>query len=124
VTPIGGAGEFQAPPKPTSDATEKTEVSDLAAVAWTDADIARFINRRARLLRWGWPESEAEALADRLVRRDRDLDARVSCADCKHYRPGRCSNHRRAGLSAPDVSRDLASLLQRCPGFDTRETMT
>ena len=97
---------------------------DLSAVAWTDEDIARFLARRARLLRWGWPESEAEALADRLVRRDRDLDARVSCADCKHYRPGRCGNHRRAGLSTPDVGRDLAGMLQRCPGFDTRETMT
>ena len=97
---------------------------DLSAVAWTDEDIARFLARRARLLRWGWPESEAEALADRLARRDRDLDARVSCADCKHYRPGRCGNHRRAGLSTPDVGRDLAGMLQRCRGFVTRETMT
>jgi hypothetical protein len=58
-----------------------------------------------------------EALADRLVRRDRDLDARVSCADCKHYRPGRCGNHIAAGLRSPEVGRDLAALLQRCDGF-------
>ncbi len=89
----------------------------LAAVAWTDANIERFLTRRARLLRWGWPEPEAEALSDRLVRRDREPDARVSCADCKHYRPGRCGNHRRAGLSTPDVGRDLGGMLQRCPGF-------
>ena len=88
-------------------------------MAWTEGDIDRFLARRARLLLWGWPEPEAEALADRLVRRDRELDARVSCADCKHYRPGRCNNHRRAGLSTPDVGRDLASMLQRCPGFET-----
>ena len=97
---------------------------DLSAVAWTEGDIDRFLSRRARLLRWGWPEPEAEALADRLVRRDRDLDARVSCADCRHYRPDRCSNHRRAGLSTPDVGRVLAGLLQRCPGFKTQETLT
>lgn len=97
---------------------------DLSAVAWTDGDIARFLARRARLLRWGWSEPEAEKLADRLVRRDRDLDARVSCADCKHYRPGRCGNHRRAGLSTPDVGHDLAGMLQRCPGFKTQETLT
>ena len=97
---------------------------DLSAVAWTESDIDRFLARRARLLRWGWPEPEAEALADRLVRRDRELDARMSCTDCQHYRPARCGNHRRAGLSTPDVGRDLAAMLQRCPGFDTRETMT
>ena len=97
---------------------------NLSAVTWTDGDIDRFLTLRARLLRWGWPEPEAEALADRLVRRDRELDARMSCADCQHYRPGRCSNHRRAGLSTPDVGRDLAGMLQRCPGFNTRETMT
>lgn len=97
----------------------KPSAPDLSAVAWTDEDIARFLARRARLLRWGWPEPEAEALADRLVRRDRELDARVSCADCRHYRPGRCGNHRRAGLSTPDMGRDLAGLLQRCPGFQT-----
>ena len=91
---------------------------DLSAVAWTDGDIARFLDRRARLLRWGWPEGEAEALAERLVRRDRErTDDRVSCADCGHYRLGRCGNHRRAGLGLPDVGRDLATLLQRCPGF-------
>lgn len=90
---------------------------DLSAVAWTDEDIARFLARRARLLRWGLSEAEAEKLADRLVRRDREQDERVNCTDCQHYRPGRCGNHRRAGLQGPDVGRDLATLLQRCPAF-------
>ncbi|HOX67493.1 MAG TPA: hypothetical protein PKV56_06470 [Burkholderiaceae bacterium] len=91
---------------------------DSTAIGWTDAEVARFLDRRARLMRWGWPELEAEALADRLLRRDQDHDDRVSCADCKHYRPGRCGNHRRAGLNVADIGRDLATLLQRCPGFD------
>ena len=69
------------------------------------------------MLRWGWTEPEAEAGAERLVKRDREPDDRVSCVDCRHYRPHRCGNHRQAGLHAPDVSRDLAGLLQRCPGF-------
>jgi hypothetical protein len=90
---------------------------DLSAVAWTDGDIAAFLARRARLMRWGWSEADAERLAERLVIRDREADARVSCADCKHYRPGRCANCAGAGLSAPDVGRNLATLLQRCPGF-------
>lgn len=91
----------------------------LAAVAWTDADMARYLARHARLLRWGWAESEAEALAERLVIRDRERDARVSCADCAHYRPGRCGNHQRAGLQAAEVGRDWVALLQRCRGFQT-----
>jgi hypothetical protein len=90
---------------------------DLSAVAWTDGDIAAFLVRRARLMRWGWSEADAERLAERLVIRDRETDARVSCADCKHYRPGRCGNHAGAVLSACEVGRELAGLLQRCPGF-------
>jgi hypothetical protein len=93
--------------------------TSFAAVAWTDADIALFLDRRARLLRWGWAEPDAETLAERLLTRDREHDDRVSCADCAHYRPGRCGNHRRAGLHLPDVGRDLAATLQRCPGFQS-----
>jgi TubC N-terminal docking domain len=94
-----------------------TEGRALPAIGWTDADITRFLARRARLMRWGWSESVAEQLADRLVRRDREPDDRVCCADCGHYRPSRCGNHRRAGLNAAGVGRDLAMMLQRCPGF-------
>ena len=89
----------------------------LAAVAWTDTDVSRFLDRRARLMRWGWGEADAERLADRLALRDREADERVNCTDCRHYRPGRCGNHRRAGLNVPDVGRDLAGMLQRCGGF-------
>ena len=92
--------------------------ADLAAVAWTDADIARFLDRRARLMRWGWAEPEAESLAERLVKRDREHDERVSCIDCGHYRAGRCGSRRHAGLHGSAIGRELASLLQRCPGFE------
>ncbi|MDO9093993.1 MAG: hypothetical protein Q7U99_15315 [Rubrivivax sp.] len=114
VTPEGGAREFEA--------AQMVDALDLSAVAWTDGDIARFLDRRARLLRWGWAEPEAEKLADRLARRDRDRDERVSCTDCRHYRPGRCGNHRRAGLNVAEVGRDLAAMLQRCAGFDQGTT--
>ena len=115
MTPEGSADVLRAVAMPQSVAA--AEPFDLAAVAWTNADLSAYLDRRARLLRWGWTVPEAEALAERLVRRDRELDERVSCADCRHYRPGRCSNYRRAGLNVADVSRDLAALLQRCPGF-------
>ena len=80
-------------------------------------DPARFEARRARLIRWGWPPDEAQAMAERLARRDLSDDDRVSCAECASYRPGRCGNHRRAGLFGPELGHDLAALLQRCPGF-------
>ncbi len=95
--------------------------ADMAAMAWTDADIARFLARRTRLMRWGWAEVEAEVLAKRLVKRDREGNDRVSCAECRHFKPGRCGNYRDAGLQAPDVGRDLAGTLQRCPGFGITE---
>lgn len=77
----------------------------------------RTTDRRERLLRWGWPAPDAEALAQRLARRDREPDSRVSCVECQHYRPGRCSDHWRADLKSPEVGRDLAGTLQRCPAF-------
>lgn len=99
------------------DARPEPGPVDLDAVAWSDSDIARFLDRRGRLLRWRWPEAEAERWAARLVQRDRDTDPRVSCADCGAYRPGHCCNHRRAGLLSAEVGRDWVALLQRCPGF-------
>lgn len=44
-------------------------------------------------------------------------DDRRRCTDCAHYLPGRCGNHKAAGLSASAIGRDLAILPQRCPGF-------
>ena len=72
-----------------------------------------------RLLRWGWPSELAGATADRIARRAADDDRRT-CPECQHAAPGRCRNHNRAGLRRPDVGRDLASVLQRCPGFRAR----
>lgn len=117
VAPEGGARDFQAEPMPASESAGRPAVLDLAAVAWTAGDISAYLDRRARLLRWGWAEAEAERLAERLVTRDREHDERVSCADCEHYRRGRCGNYQHAGLSTAEVGRDLAALLQRCPGF-------
>ena len=57
------------------------------------------------------------ALADRLTRRDRRGDLRVSFTESTAWRPGRCGNHRRAGRHSTEVGRDLAELLQHCPGF-------
>ena len=87
------------------------------AGGWSDADIAAFTARQARALRAGFGNDDAEDLAERLTLRDRDADDRASCTECRHHRRGRCGNHRRAGLNAADVGRDLAVTLHRCAGF-------
>lgn len=95
----------------------KPDLLALLADNRAEADAARYQDRRARLLRWGWAAGDAEKLAARLTRRDREADPRVSCADCGHFRPWRCANHERAGLKSADCGRAWAELLQRCPGF-------
>ena len=76
-----------------------------------------FDRRRDRLVRWGWQQPDAEALADRLFKRDREEDDRALCVECHHWRPGRCGNSVRAGVLVPSLSAQLADLLQRCLGF-------
>ena len=116
VSPEGGTHVFHAPPTKLDDSVARPEPCVPATMVRPDDSKSAFLERRARLLRWGWNEVDAEALADRLTMRDQ-YDDRVSCIDCRHYRPGRCGDHRRAGLNAADVGRDLAGMLQRCPAF-------
>ncbi|MBP6900887.1 MAG: hypothetical protein KBC73_12400 [Burkholderiaceae bacterium] len=106
---LGGGASVPGRPEPAQGPRPWLE-------AWTDDDIQRFTQRRAHLIRWGWPETDAELLAERLVIRERSGDDRTSCGECQHHRPGRCGNHRVAGLQSPDVGHDLAAMLQRCPG--------
>lgn len=96
--------------KPLTTLTALTRADD-----WTDAEMRLFEARRDRLAALNW--TEAEALAERLLMRDREHDRRVSCGECLHHRSGRCGNHRQAGLTTTEISRDLAELLQHCPGF-------
>ena len=85
--------------------------------AMNGAELEQFAKRAQQFTRRGISTEAADAMADRLVIRDREQDDRRTCLECASYWPGRCGNHRRAGLQAPDVGRDLATLLQRCPGF-------
>jgi hypothetical protein len=52
----------------------------------------------------------------------RDVDDRVRCITCAHYRPAshRCANHRAAQLLTPEVGPELARLPQHCRGFKAR----
>lgn len=121
ITADGGQLVIRPASRLTGDMRTALRAAKPELLALLQAEQDRTNVRRALLLRWGWPAIEAEGLADRLARRDREnegggADDRVSCTECTHYRPGRCRNHQRAGLSSPELGRDLASLLQRCPG--------
>lgn len=108
--------------RPASKLTDDLRAALLAAkpevLALLSAHAADSSRTRARLLRWGWSAVEADAMAARLARRRLERDDRVNCAaECAHYRPGHCGNHRVARLASPEVGRELAVLMQRCPGF-------
>lgn len=87
------------------------------ADAWDDGAIARFQARTRHIRRLGFTAQDADDLAERLHLRDVHAGHRHLCLECKHYRPGRCGNHKAARLHAADVGRDLATMFQHCPGF-------
>ena len=95
----------------------REQASAAHAEAWGDAAIARFQARAGLVRRHTVTTQDAEDLAELLHLRDVQADHRVLCVECEHYLPGRCGNHRAAGLQGSDVSRDMATRLQRCSGF-------
>lgn len=109
---LGDATRNSRPYKPS-----QAEGDAAHAEPWDDAACARFVARVSLSLRRGINATDADDLAERLHLRDVQGDDRHLCVECRHYRPGRCGNPRAAGLHSSDVGRDLAGMLQRCPGF-------
>ena len=96
------------------------------SAAMTGAEIDTFTARLARFTDKGLGLDDAEALADKLVTRDREPDDRRLCLECFHLsgQSGKawdCRNWQRAGvaLRARDaqLSAALVWQLQRCDGF-------
>lgn len=90
-------------------------------------EIDTFTRRLATFTDRGLTMADAEALADRLVRRDRERDDRRTCMECPHLRGAgrwRCGNGVAAGLAnqAGDMPlpADLVQRLQRCDGWPDR----
>lgn len=93
--------------------------------AMNTTEIDTFTGRLATLTDRGMCMADAEALADRLVVRDRERDDRRTCLECPHLRGAgrwRCGNGVEAGMAirAGDVPlpADLVLRLQRCEGFN------
>ena len=94
--------------------------------AMNTREIDTFTARLARFTDKGLGLDDADELADKLVKRDRDLDDRRLCLECIHLsgQSGAvwsCKNWQRAGvaLRARDalLSAALVFQLQRCDGF-------
>lgn len=85
-------------------------------------EIDAFAARLSRFTDKGLTLADAEALADKLVIRDRESDDRRLCLECAYLQgSGRCGNWQRAGvaIAARDaqLSAELVQRLQRCHGF-------
>ena len=97
--------------------------------AMTGREIDTFTARLARFTDKGLSLIDGEALADKLVTRDRDSDDRRLCLECAHL-AGRaagswgCKNWERAGLAGKSrdaqLSASLVCQLHRCGGCSSQ----
>ena len=95
------------------------------SAAMTGREIDTMVERTHLFNRRGLAALDAELLADKLVTRDREGDARRLCMECAHLsRAGglRCAQWQRAGLGAAGVPAGLQLVLQRCDGFKDQNT--
>ena len=93
------------------------------STAMTGAEIDNFRARLSKFDDKGLTASDGEALADKLVLRDREADDRRGCLEGRNlsgFSPGswRCSNWKAAGVGASGLPFDLVLMLQRCDGFE------
>jgi len=89
--------------------------------AMNGREIDIFLIRLEHFRSLGVGLNSAENLADRLVIRDRDLDDRVMCVECKYLHGLICRNWNKADIAIKAEGANLPSsftvLLQRCDGF-------
>lgn len=98
------------------------------STAMNGNEIDLFTARLHRFTDKGLTRTDGEALAYRLVIRDREADDRRSCLECRHLSgygntSWRCGNWQAAGVAIrprdTQLPADLVLQLQRCDGFAT-----
>ena len=101
--------------------------------AMNGAEIDTFAVRLHKFTDKGLARNDGEALADKLVLRDRGQDDRRVCLECKHFAGHgaglwRCGNWQAAGVAIrsrdAQLPADLVVQLQRCDGFTAYPTST
>jgi len=94
--------------------------------AMNGVEVDTFATRLHQFTSKGLARNDSEALADKLVHRDRDQDDRRVCLECKHFvghgaGSWRCGSWQAAGIAIRSCDAqfpaDLVVLLQRCDGF-------
>ncbi len=95
--------------------------------AMTGAEIDTFTACLARFTDKGLSLIDAEALAEKLVIRDREGDDRRVSLECAHlHHGGRCGNWQAAGVAIrardAQLPGDFTTMLQRCDGFKSHFT--
>lgn len=124
--PDGASENFTVPEQPP--ANEATADPDRwcwpQGAAMNTVEIETFTARLARFTDKGLTLDDAEALAAKLVQRDREMDDRRICMECVHLQGAgrwRCSNTVMAGIAPNTADTQLPSSLthqlQRCAGF-------
>lgn len=94
-------------PKPETDRPSLT----LAYSQQSEQEAALCADRLHSFQAKGIPTHEAQALANQLAKRDRQLDDRRSCAECQSFYAGRCKR----GLYP--IGESTIQTLHRCKGF-------
>lgn len=103
------------------------------STAMNGAEIDLFTARLNRFTDKGLVSTDGEALADKLVIRDREMDDRRSCLECRHlsgfgHTSWRCGNWQAADIAVrlrdTQLPADLVLQLQRCEGFTPHLTST
>ena len=101
--------------------------------AMNGVEIDTFTARLHKFTDKGLVRNDGEALADKLVLRDRDQDDRRVCLECKHLAghgagSWHCGNWQAAGIALYSrdarLPADLVVQLQRCDGFAAHPTST
>lgn len=129
-----GKGWARVEPGPNGKVMQRFEkTSDPDRWAWPHSDamnggeIDTFTARLTRFTGKGLALGDGEALADKLVTRDRESGDRRLCLECQHLAghagPWGCRAWQRAGVAinsrGAGLPDELVRLLQRCDGFTT-----
>ena len=88
---------------------------------WNSGEIDTFTAMVSRFSAKGLMLAQAEALAEKLVTRDREGLDMGACLECQHCTGSRCTAPARAGLGTPGLRafdvHPIRDRLQRCSGF-------
>jgi len=124
---VANLPDHKAAPAETIDTVPISAAPDSERWCWphsnamNGAEIETFTGRVALFTAKGLTSTEADALADKLLIRDREGDDRRVCLECSHLSgwAGRrqCRGLQHAGMGGPLVSAGQVAMLQRCDGF-------